>query len=132
MLDIGGLWHLRMRRAGEGVVSRMRLRRWTCLAAVAPAAAFAGPLALAVPAADAHDWYPYSCCSGQDCRPISASEVAPTPGGWLVRATGEVIPYGSTKLHMTPREAKGEYHRCSAGGRPEGRTICLYVPDMGS
>lgn len=81
----------------------------------------------------AHDWYDFACCSGQDCVPVNASSVSPTPGGWLIKETGEVIPYGD------PRERKSKdsgFHRCKMhsyiNGVKADATRCLYVPDFGS
>ena len=50
--------------------------------------------------ASAHDaptgWtYPYSCCSGQDCREVTSGpqgRVRETPQGYQIASTGEVMP----------------------------------------
>ncbi|MCE6952090.1 hypothetical protein LAZ29_14245 [Cereibacter sphaeroides] len=82
--------------------------------------------------AAAHDWYPFTCCSDRDCGPVSESEVTAGPKGWVIRSTGEVIGYDDERLMLTPRQAGNSFHRCSADGKPEGKTICLFVPQFGS
>lgn len=69
--------------------------------------------------------YPFSCCSGVDCRQVPQSAIGVTPEGYVIKATGEVIPYGSKKIKDSP---DGELHWCSVGGRDDGKTICLFVP----
>jgi hypothetical protein len=89
-------------------------------------------VALATAPAMAHDWYPLKCCSEQDCQPIAQSDVKMTPRGWEVAATGEVIPFGDRREHVSP---DGEFHRCSRANvdsNLEDRTICLFVPGMSS
>lgn len=91
-----------------------------------------GVLILPTLPANAHSWYPLSCCSNQDCQPIDASEIRSTPVGWLVEPTGEVIPYGDRRELISE---DGGYHRCSRHFVDPGvrdRTICLFVPGMAS
>jgi hypothetical protein len=83
--------------------------------------------------ASAHDWYPVECCSDKDCAPIDGNaDVSATAEGWVVQATGEVIAYDDRRIRMTPRDVGNSFHRCTMGGLPEGRTICLFVPALGS
>jgi hypothetical protein len=99
-----------------------------------------GPGALlgAMPAA-AHDatptaakpsgWsYPFSCCSGYDCREVSQSSIGERPEGYVIEGTGEVLSYQDTRLKDSP---DGEYHWCSVAGADNSRTICLFVPPKG-
>lgn len=79
-----------------------------------------------------HDWYPYNCCSGFDCRPISVDDVEPREDGFFIEESGELIAYDDSRVKKTPPEGEGKYHRCSRGGTPEGETICLYIPNWGS
>lgn len=81
----------------------------------------------------AHDWYPTACCSDRDCYEIATEALEPTPGGWRILATGEVIPYvGDRRLKTTAAIAGATYHRCSrGGGDPAMPTICLFTPPMG-
>lgn len=83
--------------------------------------------------ANAHEaasgWaYPWSCCSNQDCRPVSSEWVKTRDGGYEL-PTGEIVPYSSTKIRPSP---DGEYHWCSVAGSDNGNTICLFVPSIGS
>ena len=98
---------------------------------LAAVAALALPLTVGS-AATAHDWYPYTCCSDQDCHPISETDVTAGPDGWVIRSTGEVIGYDDQRVRVTPKTADHAFHRCSPEGRPQGRTICLFVPQFGS
>ena len=91
-----------------------------------------GCLALAVKAV-AHEspagWsYNWTCCSGQDCRPIAQSSIKETENGYIV-PSGEVIPYGNTKIQNSQDQ---DFHWCTQGGKENTPTVCLYVPGRGS
>jgi hypothetical protein len=78
----------------------------------------------------AHDapkgWsYPFSCCSGYDCREVNASWVQEKPEGYVIAPTGETLAYSDTRIKDSP---DGEYHWCSVAGKNDGKTICLFVP----
>lgn len=76
--------------------------------------------------------YDRACCADYDCRMIEDDAVEVTPEGWRVKATGEVFAFNDRKVRSSP---DGSFHRCShAFARPEApdKTICLYVPGMGS
>lgn len=93
------------------------------------AAAFAVTMGFAVPS-DAHEaksgWmYPVECCSNRDCREVAAELISERPEGYLIRLTGEQIAYSDSRIRHSP---DGVYHRCSAQGRDDTRTICLFVP----
>ena len=90
---------------------------------------------LAMPAA-AHDaiptsakpqgWkYPFSCCSGFDCREVTSKQVSEKPEGYVIQGTGEIVAYSDARLKDSP---DGEYHWCSVAGADDSRTICLFVP----
>ena len=92
------------------------------------ALAFMLPLS-GLPAA-AHDattgWaYPLAGCSGIDCREVSAEAIIEGPEGYVIKVTGEVIPMTSRKVRDSP---DGVFHWCSVKGKPDGATICLFVP----
>lgn len=85
----------------------------------------------------AHEWYPASCCSSADCYALEPGEVEITAGGYRIRSTGEVIPYG--RARVTPPEGGGSYHRCSPGGDRSKATFgqtstagtCFWAPTPG-
>lgn len=69
--------------------------------------------------------YPYSCCSGYDCREVPASSVREWKGSYVVKNTGEVLMHNDPRLRNSP---DGRYHWCSEGGSDFTKTICLWVP----
>jgi hypothetical protein len=81
----------------------------------------------AVPtAAKPNGWsYPFACCSGFDCREVSATQISERPEGYVIEGTGEVVSHADTRLKDSP---DGEYHWCSVAGKNDGKTICLFVP----
>lgn len=82
-------------------------------------------------AAKPNGWnYPFSCCSGYDCREVgdrsqSKVKIEETPRGYRISSTGEIIGYSDKRIKDSP---DGEFHWCSHGGRDTGGTICLFVP----
>jgi hypothetical protein len=72
--------------------------------------------------------YGLECCHLLDCRPIHQSDIEETAQGYVIKITGEVIPYGDRKIKQSKDE---DFHHCTRGGKPEGETICLYVPNRG-
>jgi hypothetical protein len=72
--------------------------------------------------------YPQYCCANHDCREVAHDAISERPQGYVIRMTGEVVPYRDGRLKNSP---DGEYHWCSAGGADTGRTICLFVPPRG-
>lgn len=72
--------------------------------------------------------YDYSCCSLADCREVKTKAVKEDDRGFTIVATGELIPYGDPRLKRSKDEF---FHWCSVAGRPDSRSLCLYVPDKG-
>lgn len=72
--------------------------------------------------------YPYSCCSGIDCREVSEKAISERPEGYVINGTGEVVAYKDHRVKYSP---DGVYHWCSVAGAEHGRTICLFVPPKG-
>ena len=95
------------------------------VAAVSLAMAF--PITLPALAHDAPTgWsYPFSCCSGYDCREVSEKAISESPQGYVIKGTGELVSYSDARLKNSP---DGEYHWCSVAGADDSRTICLFVP----
>ena len=75
--------------------------------------------------AAAHAWYDYDCCSGRDCQALPDQSVDATAAGWLVKLSGEVIPYGDKRERVSPDT---QFHGCQ---KPDGTMRCLYVPTPG-
>ena len=75
---------------------------------------------------DAPIGWPYGieCCSVNDCYQLKTTVTA-TQTGWLISETGELIPYGDSRLRVSRDEF---FHRCAFGGGTDKRAICLYVP----
>ena len=75
-----------------------------------PFALWAGLLALALPAAQAHDWYPNECCSDKTAR-LADSVVRREDGSYLVTSRGmsAVIPADYSKWRRSP---DGRIHVC--------------------
>jgi hypothetical protein len=77
-------------------------------------------------AAKPQGWsYPFSCCSGYDCRAVSQTSISERPEGYVIKGTGEVVSYSDARIKNSP---DGEYHWCSVAGANDGKTICLFVP----
>lgn len=71
--------------------------------------------------------FPSECCSGSDCYEIQSTDLNLIPGGWKIKATGEVFQERATRKSPDER-----YYRCSAQARTESRTYCLFIPSFGS
>lgn len=93
-------------------------------AAVLAAAAISPHWALAHDAKTGWE-YPYSCCSGYDCREVPANAISERRSGYVINGTGEVVAYSDRRIRQSP---DGLYHWCSVAGANDGRTICLFVP----
>jgi len=77
-------------------------------------------------AAKPNGWsYPFSCCSGYDCREVSAKAISERTEGYVIKGTGEVVGYRDNRIKVSP---DGLYHWCSEAGADDSKTICLFVP----
>jgi hypothetical protein len=72
--------------------------------------------------------YPYSCCSGIDCRQVGNKAISERPEGYVINGTGEVVAYSDSRVKYSP---DGVYHWCSVAGANDSKTICLFVPPKG-
>ena len=119
-------YHARMPAPASRTLQKLLIPH---IAVVALAAGMAAPAAAhdAKPtAARPQGWsYPFSCCSGYDCREVSSKQVSEKPEGYVIKGTGEVVAYSDARLKDSP---DGEYHWCSVAGADDSRTICLFVP----
>ena len=71
--------------------------------------------------------YGFECCSGIDCREIPDGTVGEMAAGY-VAPSGETIGCRDARLRRSGDE---HFHWCTEGGRADGATICLYVPNRG-
>lgn len=88
-------------------------------------------LVFGVTKANSHDWYPLECCSEKDCAPIPETDVEVTPQGYLIKSTGERIPYKAART-----APDGQYHVCrytpsSPIIQPVARPPCFWAPMTG-
>lgn len=89
----------------------------------------AGIVFLMTRPAEAHEWFPDSCCHGRDCRPVGPGEVKVTPAGFFVVPTAETILFGDERI----REGNPtiELYRCTLNQNLDGRTMCIFPPMPG-
>ena len=71
-----------------------------------------------------HSWYPNSCCSERDCKPVLCEELVETPTGWLYIPTGNHF----TPAQVLPSEDR-HCHVCLGGilGQTVKRSICAFI-----
>lgn len=72
--------------------------------------------------------YPFSCCSGYDCREVPETSISERPEGYVISGTGEVLAYSDSRIKNSP---DGRFHWCSVAGANDGKTICLFAPPRG-
>lgn len=65
-----------------------------------------------------HSWYPYECCSDQDCRPVPCDEVKEVDGAFFYRET----KFERERVHSS---RDGDCHVCITQW---GVGMCLFVP----
>ncbi len=70
----------------------------------------------------AHSWYPITCCSERDCRPLTDAKgesVLESPEGWELW-DGRAIPRREAKA-----SPDGKFHLCE---NPAKRILCFFAP----
>jgi hypothetical protein len=105
--------------------ARMAARIAAASASLALAMAVTGATTARAHEAPSGWMYPYECCSGYDCRPVSSKWIKESAGAFIIPTTGEAVPYTDKRIRTSP---DGEFHWCSVAGSDDGRTICLFVP----
>lgn len=80
--------------------------------------------------AEAHSWYPQSCCSDQDCEAIPIDGIVETNNGYRVTylsprfgAIDEYIPRNTVRL-----SEDGSFHGCWRKDKSSPRRICFFAP----
>ena len=76
--------------------------------------------------ADAHSWYPESCCGGRDCHVAGDSAVSRTANGWVIKRTGELIPFTDGRVGKSPDD---RFHVCFVLNTTWA-VRCLFVPNL--
>jgi len=70
----------------------------------------------------AHSWYPADCCSGEDCRPVPASDLRELDKGeWLYIPLALVYQ----KRQVFPSQ-DSNYHVCYTRWWPKA-SLCLFI-----
>lgn len=87
-------------------------------------AIFCGFVGLVVTDAWGHSWYPGECCSGRDCAPLADSTVEEIAAGFLIKTTGEVVPFKESRP-----SPDGRYHLCRS--ESTGKRLCFFHPLRG-
>jgi len=59
------------------------------------------------------------CCGERDCVELAAADIQITPGGYVVKATSETIPFSEATPSPT-----GTFWRCDWGGQRK----CFFAP----
>jgi hypothetical protein len=76
-----------------------------------------------------HEWYPWECCSDNDCAPLPKESVSEIKGGWKL-PDGRFIPYAQAR--MSP---DGQFHLCETKWQPnpvDRQILCFYAPIGGA
>jgi hypothetical protein len=74
----------------------------------------------------AHSWYPASCCSDKDCRPLveeKGETVTESEDGWTLW-DGRIIARGIVQL-----SPDRQFHLCET---PTKRILCFFAPPGGA
>lgn len=77
--------------------------------------------------AQAHEWYPQSCCSGQDCEELPVENLIETNKGWQINhcsATRPICISGFVEHGKEKISQDGSYHLCFNSSR----IICFFAP----
>ena len=72
------------------------------------------------------------CCGPEHCRQVAGDFATPTPGGWKIVATGQIMRPGDRGLYASADPESGglAMWACIWGTPPEVK--CLFVPGSGS
>jgi hypothetical protein len=68
----------------------------------------------------AHEWYPWECCSDRDCHPMPPGRSVVEEHGGYRLYDGRFVPYSKAKS-----SPDGKYHVCEDN---TGRIICFFAP----
>lgn len=86
---------------------------------------------LLVSSATAHEWYPWECCSDNDCAPIPLAETPREGHGGFTLLDGRFVPYRD--LRNSP---DAQWHLCEqkwpADDVAARKILCTYAPIGGT
>ena len=88
-----------------------------------------GLILFAAPAL-AHEWYPYDCCSDNDCAPIPLAETPKEGGGGFNLIDGRHIAYAAVRA-----SPDGRWHLCeqkTPANTSLRKILCIFGPIGGS
>lgn len=74
--------------------------------------------------AHAHSWYPYECCSDNDCKPVPNASIHETRAGYVIDGNEETVPFSDKRIRQSQDDNS---HICTIGGRADGRILCVFV-----
>lgn len=77
-----------------------------------------------------HEWLPDSCCHGRDCWPIEDNEVEWGDGVFIIKATGQTIPFNAPEVKWGENPTS-KFYRCTQNAIPSLYTHCLFPPMLG-
>lgn len=79
------------------------------------------------PPTHAHDWYPWECCSGNDCYEVDEKDIQELSWDDVVdKKTGQ--HFTGNQVRVSP---DGKWHLCTGLGKRDGRPICAFRPTPG-
>jgi hypothetical protein len=81
---------------------------------------------LSTTGARAHSWYPWECCSDNDCAPIALQETPREEKGGFTLIDGRHISY--KEVRPSP---DGQWHLCEQkwpANVRERKILCVYAP----
>jgi hypothetical protein len=86
--------------------------------------------ALAASPAVAHEWYPYECCSDNDCAPIPAGETPREMNGGFTLIDGRHVAYKAVRS-----APDGRWHLCQPALPADTALrpiLCIFGPTGGT
>lgn len=78
----------------------------------------------------AHEWYPWECCSDNDCAPLALEQIPREENGGFTLTDGRHVAYKDVRP-----SPDGKFHLCEQKWEPNPRDrkiLCFYAPVGGS
>src|SRR5690349_7257393 len=64
------------------------------------------------------------CCGERDCNSVEENDVKITPSGFLIKSSGELVPFNEALPLPADERALGRYWICHWGGKRK----CFFAP----